>query len=89
MRQRLPDVCPGRSVWSLGVRMTPSKRSGVAIAWAIGVWTGLTAVVMIFELLFSQSDGPEHGIPIPLFLIPLCFGWIPAIVVGIWKYRSR
>lgn len=65
------------------------KRAGIAVIYGASVWAVLLGVAVILERQLN-APGPENAIPIePFFIAALFLGWIPALIVAVWKFRSN
>ena len=59
---------------------------------AVATWAILIGLSILLEYLFNSASPVGSGGmgPIPVFYIAaLYLGWIPALIVGLWKFRSR
>ncbi|MCA9056825.1 MAG: hypothetical protein KDA75_23540 [Planctomycetaceae bacterium] len=70
------------------------KKILAIVFWTIGAWAALIATAFGVECLviylFDPYNGPEYGVPIPVFIASaLLFGWIPALIVAVRRVRSR
>ena len=65
------------------------KRAGIAVLYGACVWAVLLGVAVVLEKLLN-SPGPEYAMSIePFFLAALFLGWVPALIVVVWKLRSK
>lgn len=58
----------------------------VSLLCGIGTWILLVGIGLLIDGTFGGS-GPEHGVPVPVFMAAgIFFGWIPALIVF---FRAR
>ena len=63
----------------------------VSVILGIATWGGLIAAAIVLEYFFNPPAprGLQGMPPIPaIFLSAVFFGWIPAIVVGVKKFKK-
>jgi uncharacterized membrane protein len=70
---------------------TSQNRGLKATLSAFAAWAILIGISLLLEYLFNSDSPVGSGgfAPIPaFFIVALFLGWIPAVIVGFWKYRS-
>ncbi|MEW4491089.1 hypothetical protein AB1L42_23635 [Thalassoglobus sp. JC818] len=70
------------------------KKILAIVFWTFSGWAALIVTAFGVEYLvidlFDPYSGPEHGVPIPVSIASaILFGWIPTLIVTVWRVRSR